>query len=130
VEKITINIEGTSEDIVKALKDLAGLMERREEEVSPDENWTEEEIKKFWQMLTDGAKEVFRVIAKNPTGCDRDLVLEELDIEGNQLAGRLSSQGHTMRNFPKKPWPVELDWNTWEYKMRPEFAEAIIKSAL
>ncbi len=125
MEKVSLNIEGTSDEIIGALKKLAGLVEQRDEEISLDENWSEEEIQKFWSMLTDGAKEAFRIIAKFPTGCHRNLVLKELGISGNQLAGRLSSQGHTLRNFPNKPCPVELDWNTWEYKMRPEFVEAI-----
>lgn len=131
MEKISVNIEGTSEEIAKAIKALAALLsEPEEKQESQEEDWSEDEIKKFWQMLTEGAREVLRVIAKHPAGCDRDVVLKDLGLNGNQLAGRLSSQGHTMRQFPKKPRPVELDWNTWEYKMRPEFVEAIKKFAL
>lgn len=127
MEKVSLNIEGTSDEVVRALKNLARQVGQQEEETSLEENWSEEEIQDFWRMLTDGAKEAFRVIANRPDGCPREYVLEKLDIEGNQLAGRLSSQGHTMRNFPQKGWPVKLDENTWEYKMKPEFAEAISK---
>jgi len=130
MEKITLNIEGTPDEIIKAIKNLAGLVGQEKGETHVDENWSEEEIRKFWNMLTDRAKEAFRVIAKYPTGCHRDIVLKELGLRGNELAGRLSSQGHTLRHFPKKPRPVKLDSNTWEYKMRPEFAEAITKLGL
>ncbi len=99
--------------------------EVRGEEKIPKEMWSKQEILEFWDSLTEGAKDALRVIAKQPDGCPRDDVLKELGIDGYQLAGRLSSVGHALRNFPTKLRPVELDWSTWKYKMLPELSRAV-----
>lgn len=91
----------------------------------PEETWSKQEILEFWNLLTEDAKAALRVIAKQPDGCPRDDVLAELEIDGRQLSGRMSSVGHTLHNFPTKLRPVELDWSTWKYKMIAELSRAV-----
>jgi hypothetical protein len=130
MEKVTINIEGTSDDVVKALQRLVGSFVEQEGKKVIKEDWTEEDIQRFWRMLTDGAKAALRVVAKQPNGCPRNTLLKELGIKGSQLAGQLSSVGHALRKFPTKPTPFGLNWHTWEYDMIPDLADAIIRLKL
>lgn len=130
MEKVTINIEGTSDDVVKALQRLVGSFAEQEEKMVVKEDWTEEDIRRFWRMLTESAKVALRVVAKQPNGCPRDALLKELGIKGSQLAGQLSSVGHVLRKFPTKPTPFGLNWHTWEYDMIPDLADAIIRLQL
>ena len=96
----------------------------------PEETWSKQEILEFWNSLTEDAKAALRVIAKQPDGCPRDDVLAELEIDGRQLSGRMSSVGHTLHNFPTKLRPVELDWSTRKYKMITELSRAVAELSL
>lgn len=130
MEKVTVNIEGSSDEVVIALQRLASLfIEQQGKKVTKDE-WTEQDLLQFWNMLTDGAKAALRVVAKQPNGCPRHVVLKELGIKGSQLAGQLSSVGHVLRKFPTKVTPFGLNWHTWEYDMIPDLADAIIRLQL
>ena len=130
MEKVTVNIEGTSDEVAKALQRLASLSVEQQGKDVAKEEWTEQELRRFWDMLTEGAKAALRIIAKQPNGCPRDVVLRELGIKGNQLAGQLSSVGHALRKFPTKPIPFGLNWHTWQYDMIPDLADAIIRLQL
>jgi len=130
MEKVTINIEGSSEEVVKALQRLASLFVEQQETKVVQEEWSEQDIRGFWNLLTEGARAALRVVAKQPNGCPRHNVLKELGIKGNELAGQLSSVGHTRRKFKTKCCPFRLNWDTWEYEMIPELSEAIIRLSL
>lgn len=125
--KVTVNIDGTPEEVVAAIQTLAGLRQPSPQVQVHEEAWTEEEIKKFWGLLSSDAKKVFEVIAKKPDGFPRNDVLEQLGMKGNELAGTMSSQGHTLRHFPGKSRPVVLDDETWEYTMKAELSDFIGK---
>ena len=130
MEKVTVNIEGTSDEVVRALQRLTSSFVEQQGKKVVQEEWTEQDLHQFWNMLTDGAKAALRVVAKQPNGCPRDVVLKELGIEGSQLAGQLSSVGHALRKFPIKTIPFELNWHTWEYGMIPDLADAIVRLQL
>ena len=130
MEKVTINIEGSSDEVVSALQRLTSSLVKQHEAEVEGEAWSEEELLRFWNTLTEGAKAALRVVAKHPDGYQREKVREELDISGSQLAGQLSSVGHALHNFPNKISPFGLNWHTWHYEMIPELADLIIRSRL
>ena len=119
MERITITIEGTSEEVVRALQAVAGGVKGQVIAV----RWLPEEIRDFFECLRPEAQRILREIATNPNSYNRDDLLNAIGISGRGLAGRLSSIGHNLRKFyPMKPNPIELDDETWEYTMIPEFA--------
>ena len=124
--KVTISIEGTSDEVAEYLQKLIGGKVQRQLGVS----WLPEEIENLFTNLQPEAQRILREIAKNPTGYNRDDLISRLGISGRGLAGRLSSvEFNRKRIFPAKPRPVELDWETWKYIMLPEVAEWIIANA-
>jgi hypothetical protein len=121
--KVTISIEGTSEEIAEYLQKLAGGSIQRQ---VMGVNYLPQEIEVLYTNLQPEAQRIFREIATDPTGYDRDRLISRLGITGRGLAGRLSSvEFNRKRLFPSKPRPVELDWETWKYIMLPEIAEWI-----
>lgn len=121
--KITISIEGTPDEVTEYLKKLTG---GKMPHLSTGVSWLPEEIKRLYDNLQPEAKRILREIATNPDGYDRDALISRLGITGRGLAGRLSSVGFNKRRlFPSKPRPVELDWDTWKYKILPEVADWI-----
>ena len=130
MEKVVVNIEGSSDEVVKALQRLASLSVEQQEPKVVQEEWLEQDIREFWKSLTEGARAALRIVAKQPNGCPRGNVLKELGIKGNELAGRLSSVGHTMRKFKTKRRPFWFNEETEEYEMIPELSEAIIRLSL
>jgi len=122
MEHITITIEGTSEEVIRALQAVAAGVSRQGAGVS----WLVNEIREFFGHLQPEAQRILREIATRPQGYNRDDLMSELSISARGLAGRLSSVGHTLRRFyPMKPRPIELDYETWNYTMLPEFADWI-----
>jgi len=121
--KVTITIEGTPDEVTEYLKKLTGGKVQLQ---STGVSWLPEEIESLYTNLQPEAKRILREIATNPEGYDRDALITRLGITGRGLAGRLSSvEFNRKRLFPSKPRPVELDWETWKYKMLPEVAEWI-----
>jgi len=119
MERITITIEGTSEEVIRALQSVAGGVKGQVVAV----RWLPDEIKDFFDCLQPEAQRILKEIATKPEGYNRDELLNTLGISGRGLAGRLSSIGHNLRRFyPMKPNPIELDYETWKYTMLPEFA--------
>lgn len=121
--KVTISIEGTPDEVTEYLKKLTG---GKVQQLSTGVSWLPEEIESLFTNLQPEAKRILREITTNPEGYDRDALITRLGITGRGLAGRLSSvEFNRKRLFPSKPRPVELDWETWKYKMLPEVAEWI-----
>ena len=122
--KITISIEGTSDEVAEYLQKLTGGKVQRQ---ITGVSWLPEEIDSLYSNLQAEAQRILREIAKKPTGYNRDDLIDQLGLDGRGLAGRLSSvEFNRKRLFPSKPRPVELDWETWKYVMLPEVAEWII----
>ena len=120
MERITITIEGSSEEVIRALQAVAAGVERRETSVT----WLPNEIRDFFSNLQPEAQRILREITTRPAGYNRDDLVSELGISGRGLAGRLSSVGNTLRNFyPMKPRPINLNDDTWNYTMLPEFVD-------
>ena len=121
--KVTISIEGTTDEIAEYLNKLAGV---KVKEQATDVSWLPEEIETLYTDIQSEAKRICREVANNPEGYDRDALIAKLRITGRGLAGRLSSVEFTRRRlFPSKPKPIELNWETWKYEMLPEVAEWI-----
>ncbi len=126
MERVTITIEGTAEEAIRALQAIVGGVKRQETGV----NWVPDEIQDFFDYLRPEAQRILREIATKPEDYDRDELLNELGISGRGLAGRLSSIGHNLKRFyPMKPSPIELDDETWKYTMLPEFVDWITKDS-
>ena len=125
--KVTISIEGTSDEVAEYLRKLTG---GNVPHVPTAVSWLPEEIKRLYENLQSEAKRILREVATNPEGYDRDALISRLSITGRGLAGRLSSvEFNRKRLFPSKPRPVELDWDIWKYKMLPEVADWIRENA-
>jgi len=121
--KVTISIEGTSDEVAEYLQKLAGGKVQRQ---LIGVRWLPEEIESLYSNLKPEAQRILCEIAKNPTGYNRDDLINRLGLDGRGLAGRLSSvEFNRKRLFPSKPKPVELDWDTWKYVMLPEVSEWI-----
>ncbi len=121
--KVTISIEGTSDEVAEYLQKLAGSKVQRQ---LIGVRWLPEEIESLYSNLQPEAQRILREIAKTPAGYNRDDLLNRLGLDGRGLAGRLSSvEFNRKRLFPAKPRPFELDWDTWKYIMLPEVAEWI-----
>jgi len=122
MERITITIEGTSEEVIRALQEIAGAVEKQRPFVS----WLPDEVEGFFNCLMPEAQRILKEIATKPQGYDRDDLMNKLGLSGRGLAGRLSSVGHKLKRFyPRKPSPIKLDDETWRYTMLPEFADWI-----
>lgn len=120
MERITMTIEGTSEEVIRALQEIAGMVKKQRPLVS----WLPDEIESFFNWLMPEAQRILREIATKPQGYNRDDLINKLGVSGRGLAGRLSSIGHNLkRSYPSKPSPIELDDETWSYTMLPEFAD-------
>jgi len=121
--KVTITIEGTPDEVTEYLKKLTGGKVQLQ---STGVRWLPEEIESLYTNLQPEAKRILGEIATSPEGYDRDALVSRLGITGRGLAGRLSSvEFNRKRLFPSKPRPVELDWESWKYKMLPEVVEWI-----
>jgi len=124
MEKVTVTIEGTAEEINSAVKRLAGMVPEAQavQEKPPSNAWSDDEIEVFFGGLKSNAQSILREIAKRPDGYPRGSLLTNLEMSGRTVGGSLSSVGHNRRRlFPKKPRPVRLVNN--DYQMLPEFAE-------
>jgi len=118
MERVTITIEGSSEEVIRALQAVAAGVGRGETSVT----WLPNEIRDFFNNLQPEAQRILREIATRPEGYNRDDLVSRLGISGRGLAGRLSSVGNTIRRFyPMKPRPINFDDDTWSYTMLPEF---------
>jgi len=121
MEKITLTIEGTAEEIIASISKLGQFQYRQQEEAI---SWLDSEIEDFIvNRIQPEAKQILKEMADRPDGYDRDELVRNLGLTGRGLAGRLSSIGHNIRKFyPVKRHPVELDEDSGSYTLLPEFA--------
>jgi hypothetical protein len=126
LEHVTISIEGTAEEVQIALRRLAALAQMATAEPS-NVSWFGGEIANFFNSLQSNAQKILVEIARRYDGYNRDELLSALSFKPRELAGSLSSVGHTLRRFyPMKPRPVSLDHDSWQYRMLPEVARWIL----
>jgi len=126
LERVTLSIEGTAEEVQIALRRLAALTQMVTTE-SSNVSWLGGEIANFFNSLQSNAQRILVEIARRYDGYNRDELLSALSFQPRELAGSLSSVGHTLRRFyPMKPRPVSLDQDTWQYRMLPEVARWIL----
>ena len=125
--KVTISIEGTSDEVTEYIQRLTGAKVQQQ---VPGVSWLSEEIENLFTNLQPEAQRILCEVADRPGGYDRDELITKLGITGRGLAGRLSSvEFNRKRLFPSKPRPMELDWGSWKYTMLPEVAEWIKANA-
>lgn len=123
MEHVTLTIEGTASEVQIALRRLGTTVVGPGEQEVGSISWLDGEIANFFNELQDNAKRILTEIANQPDGYNRDELLAALGFGSRELAGSLSSVGHTLRRFyPLKPKPVVLDDETWKYVMLPEVA--------
>jgi len=121
--KVTITVEGTTEEVAEYIQKLTG---GKVQQGVLGVSWLPGEIENLFNNLQPEAQRILREVANNPTGYDREQLIKKLGITGRGLAGRLSSiEFNRKRLFPTKPRPIELDWDSWKYKMLPEVADWI-----
>jgi len=126
MERVTLSIEGTAEEVQISLRRLAALTQMATTE-SSNVSWLGGEIANFFNSLQSNAQKILVEIAQRYDGYNRDELLSALSFQPRELAGSLSSVGHTLRRFyPMKPRPVALDQDSWQYRMLPEVARWIL----
>jgi len=124
--KVTVSIEGTSEEVVEYLQKLVS---GKGQNLVGGVSWLPEEIESFYDNLKPEAQRILKEVAKNPTGYDRDDLINRLGLDVRKIPGNLSSVEFKRKKlFPSKPKAMWLDWDIWKYKMLPEVAEWIINN--
>ncbi len=122
--KVTISIEGSSEEIAGYLQKLAGNTSQIN---ITGIHWLPDEIEILYNSLQDSAKKIMREVANKPGGYHRDDLIKKLHLVESTIPGNLSSiEFQRKKYFPAKRKPMELNWETWEYVMLPEVAQWIL----
>lgn len=126
MEHVTLSIEGTAEEVQIALKRLAAMAQTEAVESSAV-SWLGGEIANFFNSLQANAQKILVEIARRSDGYNRGELLSALAFQPRELAGSLSSVGHTLRRYyPMKPRPLLLDPEKRQYRMLPEVARWIM----
>ena len=121
MERVTLTIEGTAEEIIASIHRLSQLQQTRLEEGI---SWLDNEVEDFViNRIQSEARQILKEMANRPSGYDRDELIRNMGLTGRGLAGRLSSIGHNIRKFyPVKRHPINLDEDIGSYTLLPEFA--------
>lgn len=128
--KITISIETEAGENPrqKLMELLAGGVGEPGKGRSLD--WTAEDFAAFWSKLQPDAQRILAVVARLPAGCTMEKVTEATGWTGLQVAGRLSSVGHTLHQFEGRPYPYEWDKRARTFKVTDaRYAEWVVKLA-
>ncbi|MFC1937905.1 hypothetical protein ACFLWY_05060 [Chloroflexota bacterium] len=104
--KITITVEGDTEElgpILRKLGELKGAKEpdKRGKVGATGEEWTRERVLAVWNDLSENAQTVLGVIAKNDDK-SWDEQLRIIGWTGSKVGGSLSSLGAQLRNHSLK----------------------------
>ena len=91
--------------------------------------WSEEQIRTVWGLLTEGVRQVLRVMASKPEGCSEKDIAQELGISVEDVAARL---GYVYIAIFESPWPQKwspLRWelNPFQFEMDKEWAKVVPK---
>jgi hypothetical protein len=86
---------------------------------------TVEEFRELWSHLAEGSRTVLAEVATRPQGYPVAELRTQLDVNGPQLGGMLSSLGVAITHLPGMQDPLERDWIAGEYRLSPEIAAVI-----
>ena len=94
--------------------------------------WSEGLVLEYWTLLPDDTKAVMRMIARNPEGCLKDELLDELGIEIEELSHRFGYAylPFFVGDFPPLAHPVRILTDPWRYEMEGTLAGTIIRLSL
>ena len=127
--KITLTIEseiGELGSILSKLKELGEISNNTPNSMSSQE-WTRQRVLAVWNDLSENAKEILGVIARN----DEESWEEQLRItgrEGQVVGGSLSSLGAQLRNHSLKGISYPLFDNDADgYKLLPIWKEIVLE---
>lgn len=154
--KVALTVEGEADDVVAAIRQLAG------DKVSPptvvvadndavaaapidvavppapvqEGRWTVDHVRTFWGLLAPNAQQVYHRVA-NSSGyvMSRQSLLDAMGLTERQLGGRMSSVGHSVRRIRNAhnvvlPHPMAFDPTSDDYRMLPDVADAIVRLTL
>ncbi len=140
--KITITIEGDASQLRGVLEGiLNGIPSQDFPEVGepspdgfiPNAPLTRDEVRYFWDDISQQAQIVLLEVAQRPKGYPFGELATKLRVDGRTLGGRLSSIGFAMnRNgVPREKNPIIRDTRGGEliYRMHPDVAEEIKRRA-
>lgn len=135
---VKIIIEGDPEEVARtvirlgkeSLANEVPVVEQEREQagaIAPDSlaSWTPQEVSELLRMVTKDARRILEEIARNPNGYSFHDLQTALNMDGLNIAGRLSSLGHQLRRYKGKVAPVTRDYSRRAYFMLPEVAQAI-----
>jgi hypothetical protein len=125
---VTLTIEAEHHELPDVIRQLFGLVSASEWEEGEVEDWTEEELREFVELIQDPARRILAKVAQHPDAYSWDALDEELGVSsGNSRAGMMSSVGHTKNRFPGKPPIIERDYRQRVYRMDPDIAAILAK---
>ena len=123
--KVALTVEGEADDVIAAIRQLAGdkvspatvvvadsdaaAAAPVEEETPPpppppapvpEGRWTIDHVRTFWGYLAPNAQQVYHRVA-NSSGyvMSRQSLLDAMGLTERQLSGRMSSVGHSVRRI-------------------------------
>ncbi len=155
--KIALTLEGETDEVIAAIRQLAvgdsvpaaiggnvaaatpGALPTQDgtpDPPAPQEDWTPDHVRAFWEFLASDAKDIYRKVARaNGYALPRQSLLTDMGLSIRQLSGRLSSQGHAVRRIRQSrhvtlPHPMAFDPQSQEYKMLPDVADPLVKLGL
>ena len=127
--KVTITIESNMEELGSVLGKLNELREsgNNTQNSLVNQEWTRERVLVVWTDLSDSAKEILGVIARN----DEKSWQEQLRITGKSgqvVGGSLSSLGARLRNHSLRGITYPLsDNDAYGYKLLPIWKEIVLE---
>jgi hypothetical protein len=127
--RITITIESDISELGSILSKLKGLGEVDDniQNSLASQEWTRQRVLEVWIDLSEGAKEILGVIARN----DEKSWQEQLRIAGKSgqvVGGSLSSLGAQLRKHSLKGITYPLfDNDAYGYKLLPIWKEIVLE---
>ncbi|MGH2614360.1 MAG: hypothetical protein ACRDJC_03915 [Thermomicrobiales bacterium] len=127
VARVTLTIEGEHDELPDVIHQLFRLVAAPEVEEDEVEDWTEEELRDFVDLIQDDARRILAKVVQRPEAYPWDELKEELGLSGYSRAGMMSSVGHAENRFPRKPPIIERDYRQRVYRMDPDVAAMLAK---
>jgi hypothetical protein len=124
---VTLTIEAEHDELPDVIRQLFGLVSASKLEEDDVEDWTEEELRDFVDIIQDDARRILSKVVQHPDAYPWDDLKAELGVSGYTRAGMMSSIGHAENRFPGKPPIIERDYRQRVYRMDPEIAATLAK---
>ncbi|MDD4877019.1 MAG: hypothetical protein PHQ86_07845 [Dehalococcoidales bacterium] len=130
--KMTITLEGDVEELAPILNKLGEIKDMKKSYISAKpvsgEEWTKERVLSVWNDLSEGAKTVLSVIARN----DDKSWPQQVEATGwtaNTVGGALSSLGSQLRNHGLTGITYPLSDNELDgYVLLPIWKEIVLEN--